>query len=130
MLAAAWRRVAGEAIARRARVAGIRRGVLEIAFDDERWREALKAAIPGLAARLARVCPGLGVRKFRLRREGRECPERPVPLPIDAEAREVPEADGPTPDTRLEREAALPTGDQAARLASAMERYLRRSPRR
>jgi hypothetical protein len=130
VLAAAWRRVAGAAIARHARAIGIRRGVLEIAFDDERWLEALKAAIPRVAARLARDCPELGVRRLRLRREGREFPDRPTPLPIEADEREVPPADTPAADSRLEQEAALTTGDQAARLASAMERYLRRTPRR
>lgn len=62
----AWRRTAGEAIARRAPAIGIRRGVLEVEAPDARWREALRALIPGLAARLAEEFPELGVKRFRL----------------------------------------------------------------
>lgn len=62
----AWRRTAGEAIARRAPVIGVRRGVLEIEAADARWVEALRTLIPGLAARLAADFPELGVKRFRL----------------------------------------------------------------
>jgi hypothetical protein len=129
-LAAAWRRVAGEAIASRTRATGIRRGVLEIVCDDERWLDALASAIPRLAARLARERPDLGVRRFRLRREGHERDGRPIPLPTEDEAREASETARPPEDTGLEREVPLPAADQAARLAAAMERYLRRTSRR
>jgi hypothetical protein len=130
VLAAAWHRVAGEAITRRARAIAIRRGVLEIVFDDERWLDALKSAIPHLAARIARACPELGVRRFRLLRAGCECPDPPVPLPRVDEDGEVREADGPAAPTGPEREMASPASDQADRLASVMERYLGRSSRR
>lgn len=129
-MAAAWRRVAGEAIASRTRATCIRRGVLEIVCDDERWLDALESAIPRLAARLARERPDLGVRKLRLRREAHERGGRPMPLPTDDEEREASETDRPSEDTGLEREAPSSTADQAARLAAAMERYLRRRSRR
>lgn len=65
-LARAWRRVAGEAVARRLVPEGIRRGVLELRVEDPRWFPAARALAPGLAFRMARQAPELGVKRLRL----------------------------------------------------------------
>jgi hypothetical protein len=63
---AAWRRVAGPSLARRARVIALRRGVLELAVDGKTWRRALEQLLPELGARLARDHKVLGITRFRL----------------------------------------------------------------
>ena len=65
-LQAAWRHVAGPAIARRASVVALRRGVLELAVAEPAWRRALLNLLPELGARFARHHPALGVTRFRL----------------------------------------------------------------
>jgi Dna[CI] antecedent, DciA len=65
-LEAAWRRVAGESLARRARVVALRRGVLELAVDGKAWRKAVEQLLPELGARLAREHASLGITRFRL----------------------------------------------------------------
>lgn len=66
-LAASWRRVAGELVARRAPVLAIRRGVLEVRVEeDEGWVKTLEGMIPTLIDRLAAEYPGLGIKKVRL----------------------------------------------------------------
>lgn len=64
-LQAAWRRVAGPAIGRRAKVVGLRRGVLELAISEPTWRRALENLLPELGARFSRHYPELGVQRFR-----------------------------------------------------------------
>jgi hypothetical protein len=66
MLHAAWRDVAGDALARRAPALRVVRGVLEIGIADERWLGTMKSLVPRLAGRLAAHHPELGVRRFRL----------------------------------------------------------------
>jgi hypothetical protein len=63
---AAWRRVAGASLSRRARVVALRRGVLELAVAGPAWRRALARHLPELGARLAREHPALGVTRFHL----------------------------------------------------------------
>ncbi len=75
LLAAAWRHVAGETIARRA-VVRMSRGVLEIRVPDEHWATMISELIPRIAGRMAAAYPELGVRKFRLQREGNSTPAR------------------------------------------------------
>jgi hypothetical protein len=65
-LRAAWRHVAGPAIARRASVISLRRGVLEIAVEDVRWRRVLENLLPELGARFARHHAALHVTRFHL----------------------------------------------------------------
>ncbi|HEX6851479.1 MAG TPA: DciA family protein [Candidatus Polarisedimenticolaceae bacterium] len=65
-LARAWRRVAGEAVARRLVPEGIRRGVLELRVEDPRWLPTARALAPKLAFRMSREAPGLGVKRLRL----------------------------------------------------------------
>jgi hypothetical protein len=65
-LARAWRRVAGDAVARRLVPEGIRRGVLELRVDDPRWFPTARALAPRLAFRMAREAPDLGVQRLRL----------------------------------------------------------------
>ena len=75
LLAAAWRHVAGETIARRATVR-LSRGVLEIRVPDEHWATMISELIPRIAGRMAAAYPELGVRRFRMRREGDSTPAR------------------------------------------------------
>src|SRR5260221_12372821 len=65
-LQAAWRHVAGPAIARRASAVAVRRGVLELQVASRAWRRAIEHLLPELGARLSRHHPGLGVTRFRL----------------------------------------------------------------
>jgi predicted nucleic acid-binding Zn ribbon protein len=69
-LAAAWRRVAGDLVARRTTALAVRRGVLELQVADESWAGTLEALVPSLAERLSAECPGLGIRKVRWVRAG------------------------------------------------------------
>jgi hypothetical protein len=64
-LQAAWRHVAGAALAERAVALLVRRGVLELAVADPAWRRAVEHLLPELGARLAREHPDLGVTRFR-----------------------------------------------------------------
>jgi predicted nucleic acid-binding Zn ribbon protein len=63
---AAWRRVAGPAIARRATAVGLRRGVLTLSIAGPAWRRVLENLLPELGARFSRHYPSLGVTRFRL----------------------------------------------------------------
>jgi len=65
-LQAAWRHVAGAAIARRAEAVALRRGVLELSIAGPAWRRALENMLPELGARFARHHPALGVTRFHL----------------------------------------------------------------
>jgi hypothetical protein len=65
-LQVAWRRVAGPALARRASVVALRRGVLELEIAEPEWRRVLENLFPELGARFARHHPALGVTRFRL----------------------------------------------------------------
>ncbi len=65
-LQSAWRSVAGPAIARRARVMALRRGVLTLAIAEPAWRRAIENLLPELGARFARRHPSLGVTRFEL----------------------------------------------------------------
>jgi len=68
-LRAAWLHVAGPAVARRATVVGLRRGVLELRVAEESWRRALQNLLPELGARFSRHHADLGVTRFRLTRQ-------------------------------------------------------------
>jgi len=76
LLATAWRQVAGETIARRAAAVRVKRGVLEIRVPDEHWAAMISELIPRIAGRMAAAYPELGVRKFRMQREGSVTPAR------------------------------------------------------
>lgn len=65
-LQAAWRQVAGPAMARRAKALGLRRGVLELSIAGPAWRRVLENMLPELGARFTRHHPALGVTRFRL----------------------------------------------------------------
>ena len=65
-LQAAWRHVAGAAIARRAVAVALRRGVLELSVAEPAWRRAIENLLPELGARFARHHPELGVTRFSL----------------------------------------------------------------
>ena len=126
VLARAWRRVAGEVVARRAVARRVARGVLEVEVDDERWIETLGPLVPRLAGRLAAHYPDLRIRKFRLVLDR----SRPLPRPQPVEA-----VDEEPPPSALRSPAngdpSDPTGDEspAERLKRVMERYLDRPPR-
>jgi hypothetical protein len=65
-LQAAWRHVAGPAIARRARAVAVRRGVLVLSVAEPAWRKVVVELLPELGARFARHHPGLGIARFEL----------------------------------------------------------------
>jgi len=65
-LQAAWRQVAGPAIAHRARAVALKRGVLELSIAGPAWRKVIEDLLPELGARFARHHPRLGVTRFRL----------------------------------------------------------------
>ena len=65
-LQVAWRHVAGTALARRASVLALRRGVLTLSIDEPEWRRVLENLFPELGARFARHHKGLGVTRFRV----------------------------------------------------------------
>ncbi len=65
-LQAAWRHVAGPAIARRAKAVAVKRGVLVLAIAEPAWRKVLEDLLPELGARFARHHPALGVTRFQL----------------------------------------------------------------
>jgi hypothetical protein len=65
-LQAAWRQVAGPAIAHRAKATALRRGVLELSIAGPAWRKVIEDMLPDLGARFTRHHPALGVTRFRL----------------------------------------------------------------
>ncbi len=117
LLEAGWRRAAGKAVARRASVVTVDRGVLVLEIADPRWAAAVVALLPVAAARLARLCPDLGVRRFRIR-AGPGAPDEP-PQPLAD--RDEPPVDPSTAPTPREGSASRPIGEIA-------EAYLRRFP--
>jgi hypothetical protein len=129
VLSAEWSRVAGEAIARRARAVGVHRGVLEIRVEDERWRQTLRSLIPRLAGRLAARCPELRLRKVVLLGSEQEPSESPLAIAAPDEG--TPDEPAPVRGARSEAAAESPCARSAVeRLESAKERYLERSARR
>jgi predicted nucleic acid-binding Zn ribbon protein len=129
VLATSWRRVAGEPIAKHARAVGVRRGVLEIAVDDERWLAMLRPLLAGLAARLSTLCPELRVRKFRLHRADAGGSENSPAEPLGELPAESRSAASPEVDVRPEG-VSSPAASWTERLESAMERHLARHPQR
>ena len=128
-LRVAWRRVAGEALARRAAALSIERGVLVIGIEDERWVETAKALIPRLVGRLAGSHPELGVRRCRLRVGERGSTEAALRV-VPEEASESGTTDRePTRESETERPSSpdIPVG---RRLEEVMERYLEQGARR
>ena len=53
-------------MARRAKVLGLRRGVLELSIAGPAWRRVLENMLSELGARFTRHHPALGVTRFRL----------------------------------------------------------------
>ena len=126
VLLAAWREVAGEALARRARPSAVTRGVLELAVEDERWIDTLRGLIPRLAGRLAARHPELGVRRFRVRRAGVGRAELTGDLVLDGT--ELPPAADPPP-VDASSQPMVEEGSPVERLERVIARYLRRSSR-
>lgn len=86
-LAHAWRRVAGEPLASRARATRVVRGVLHIHVEDPRWAPVVRRVLPRLAGRLSGSFPELGVKKLRLEiKDAGEpsCTRTVAPEPPDA----------------------------------------------
>ncbi len=104
LLEIAWRNAAGEAVARRAAAVSVDRGVLLLEIADPRWAAAVRALLPVAAARLARLHPDLGVRRFRIRAGAEGTPEPAMPLgppaggaPDPTEREQAPQEAGPPP---------------------------------
>jgi hypothetical protein len=133
--ARSWRRIAGGLAGRFP--PRVRRGVLEISAPDAAWERTLASFLPGLAARLARAEPQLGIRSWRLDGPG----GRGRPTAIDpADAGELPVAAAPTPEpapgavdtlapARPEGEPSVECGDLVERLARVRDAYLGRGVR-
>jgi hypothetical protein len=123
LLSHAWRSIAGELLAQRARPVKLQRGVLELRVEDSRWVESLVGLAPRLVGRLAGSYPELGVRRFRLCRPDGP-PDRPQAVSPQRPARE------PRPDPLPTRPpAAAPRTEPGERLERLMERYLARAQR-
>lgn len=115
----AWLRVAGDELARRARIVGLRRGLLEIEAADAEWVRTVRDVAPRLAGRFAAHYPELGVRKLRVREADRQ-------TAVSAEAGEVGEAD-PAPESSAKPETRRTEGAaDGDRLARVARRYLER----
>jgi hypothetical protein len=125
VLARAWERVAGPVLAARARAVRVQRGVLEIEVACGRWSETLCELLPRLAGRLSRVCPELGVRKFKLIRSDSNEQEVPRPIEITSEpvGSEEPQGTRAARGTTTEVEDRRP---QDVRLEDLARRYLER----
>lgn len=104
----------------------VQRGVLEIEVVCGRWTDTLTEFLPGLAGRLSRLYPELGVRRFRLIHT--DTNERDAPQAI-----EITEATGRTRQTQdapelpgrtVEPEDPRP---QHERLEELARRYVERS---
>lgn len=91
LLAVAWRRVAGEALAARAEARRVFRGVLEVEPLEPDVRETLRTLLPELAGRIAAGYPALGVRRCRLIGTGEDA----APAP----ALDLAQENGPRPET-------------------------------
>jgi len=132
-LALAWREVAGEPLARRAQAVRVSRGTLEVQVDERRWEVTVRALLPRLAARLARSCPALGVKRCRLLVQDGEAVSRGEALALEqdehSEDREPP---GPrmAEVAKAEQEDPSAAEDLGERLARLGERYLARSEQR
>lgn len=129
LLARAWIEVAGQPLASRVAAVSVRRGVLELAAEDQRWAEALADLLPRLAGRVAARHPELGVRKLRVRHgQAREpaVPVTPDPEP-DADRGRPPRERG---EVRSEPPAPPSREDLEARLRDLAARYLARAAAR
>jgi len=125
LLAQAWERVAGAALATRARALRVQRGVLEIELPGGRWSETLHELLPRLAGRLSRLCPELEIRKLRLIRS--DSSEREAPREIERDAEPLDPSD--LRDTRAMRDTGIEVEDrrsQQERLEEVARRYLER----
>jgi hypothetical protein len=67
LLADAWQRAAGTALAARARAVRVDRGVLEIEVPERRWADALREQLRELASRAAALAPDLRIRRLRVK---------------------------------------------------------------
>jgi predicted nucleic acid-binding Zn ribbon protein len=66
-LAAAWRKAAGEALARQTRVGQVRRGTLEVLVANSTLMQELGYRREALLADLARLAPDEGIAALRFR---------------------------------------------------------------
>ena len=120
-LLAAWPRVAGEQVARRARPVCLDPGgVLVVAVSGAAWRQELGLAGPGLAARLREL--GFAVKGLKLVSAATPAPRPPEPAPRELE---------PGEESRIaEQVSAVQDPDLRRALARAMRAQLRADPGR
>jgi hypothetical protein len=96
LLASAWRRTAGEALARHVGARKGRGDVLVLSVRDERWAAALGEILPSLAARLAARFPELGLARFKIEGlAGGDLAAEPLPSLADEEPRLAGHAEPP-----------------------------------
>ncbi len=126
----AWAGVAGEAIARRARAADVRRGVLELDIADPAWARQLAPLLPGIVARLTLEFPDLGIRKLKTVVAG-EATERAIAVtPADAQPRSTREASDPNPKSNPKSKPSAPAAAEPLSPGDLLEiaaRYLDRA---
>lgn len=129
-LAHAWAEVAGEPLASHVAAVSVRRGVLEVEAEDERWAEALADLLARLAGRLAALYPALGVRKLRIRHGQVRRPAVAVtadPSPGPDRRPTVRERGGPRREPQTVRDQ---DEDLESRLRELAARYLERAAAR
>ena len=127
-LAVAWREVAGETLANRAAALRVSRGTLEVQVDERRWEVTVRALLPRLAARLARLYPVLGVKRCRLLVQDGDSVSRGEAVALEEDellADREPPTPRPLDDSK--REDPSPDEDLGERLARLGERYLARA---
>jgi hypothetical protein len=119
-----WSEVAGPALARRATVERLHRGVLTLAVADRRWLGVIEAEAPRLAGRLAALHPQLGIAKVRV---GAGAPARPVTEATDPTGSLSPAVPAPRAEAPP-RERPAPAGERDAdRLVRIARRYVERA---
>jgi hypothetical protein len=126
-LAAAWQRVAGGEIAARLEPTGVSRGVVELAAVGEHDDDPGVEALALLTGRLARACPDLGIRRFRVvvaGRAGRKPASLEVAPAADADVSSPAEKPPAAPSREAPRERPEETRDE--RLRRVMRLYLER----
>jgi hypothetical protein len=129
VLADAWRRAAGPALAARARAVRAERGTLEIEVPDRRWAEALAGQLVELASLTSALAPDLLIRKLRVRLSDGTEVIAASPVAPEGESRRAPvraEPARPRPRGGTSESGAVPAEATPEKLGDLRDRYLAR----